>query len=413
MRKLYFLIALFLIVFQLEAQDIKVVGYYPYYRFDLVESIDFSKITHLNLAFLNPDLEGNLSIGGKDIDPIVTHARNNNSELKVFISIAGGGLTEEMSQAYDKFLKPENQPEFVESLVAYSIEHNLDGIDVDLEWSHVDENYSSFVLLLADSLAKRGMQISAALPGTHRYANLSNEAMQAFDFINLMAYDKTGPWNPSNPGQHSSREFAEQSIDYWRNQGLADEKSVLGVPFYGWDFTNISNITAFTFGTMVRASEHNAYTDQVGEKYYNGIPTIQYKTLLAMTEVSGIMIWEIGQDALNNISGFSLLSAIDHVVKTGTLPVTSIKDVAAQKRRNLVLDIFPNPVVDIASIAAGSDTEIADIRITNLNGSEISIQTSINSYGEAQLDLSNIPAGMYLLTCQIDRVSHVAKLVKQ
>ena len=89
----YFLSVLMLIYFSLElsAQSSKVIGYLPYYRFHLVDEIRFDRLTHLCLAFANPDMDGNLDIGGKDIDHIVeaAHAENN----IVFISLAGGALT--------------------------------------------------------------------------------------------------------------------------------------------------------------------------------------------------------------------------------------------------------------------------------------------------------------------------------
>ena len=45
------------------------------------------------------------------------------------------------------------------------------------------------------------------------------------DFFNIMAYD--------GPGQnHSSYEFAEEALNYWRQRGLPQSKTVLGVPFY-------------------------------------------------------------------------------------------------------------------------------------------------------------------------------------
>ena len=62
-----------------------------------------------------------------------------------------------------------------------------------------------------------------------------------------MAYDFTGPWNPTNSGQHSSYNNSVQSIEFWINSvGISGTKLTLGVPFYGYDFTDSSNITSFT-----------------------------------------------------------------------------------------------------------------------------------------------------------------------
>lgn len=409
MKKLNFLIYLFFGLGSIApAQQIKVIGYLPYYRFDLVEEIDFAKITHLNLAFLNPDLEGNLSIGGKDIDPIIAHAKADNNELEVFISLAGGGVTEEWAKAYDKFLLPENRSEFAHLLVEYVLDHDLDGIDVDLEWGHVNEHYSPFVLVLADSLESHGKQISAALPATHRYPDLSDEAMNAYDFINLMVYDKTGPWAPNNPGPHSPREFAAQSINYWRNQGLEDERMTLGVPFYGWDFTDLSSIKAFTFSAMVNVSEHNAYADQVGEKYYNGIPTIQYKTLFAIEEeIAGVMIWELGQDSFANNHEFSLLSAMDYVVQTGGVLITSVKnDLLA------AVNIYPNPFHDNLTISSLNNATEVNVRLFDLQGRVYYSQGYSVLENELSLDFSKLNEGIYVMKIDVDGNSLTRKIIK-
>ena len=50
----------------------------------------------------------------------------------------------------------------------YVRQNQLDGVDVDLEWKHVDKNYSAFVLALGRALHAEGKLITAALPGKKR-----------------------------------------------------------------------------------------------------------------------------------------------------------------------------------------------------------------------------------------------------
>jgi GH18 family chitinase len=49
-----------------------------------------------------------------------------------------------------------------------------------------------------------------------------------------------------------------------------------------------------------------------GMVFYNGIPTIQAKTQLALQRASGIMIWELSQDTMDETS---LLNAIFQTVQ--------------------------------------------------------------------------------------------------
>lgn len=284
-----------------------VVGYFPSYRFDLNNQINYCKITHLNLAFANPDSNGNLIM--PDITSVVNRAKSENPNIKICISIGGGALTTEQANNWSNLIdNPQNTPTIVTKIVEYVLANNLDGVDVDLEWQYVTSGYSNFVINLNTELDKHSKIITAALPGTTKYTNITNNALQVFDYIHIMAYDFKGPWKPTDSGQHSSYSHAEQSINFWKNSiGVSGKKLTLGVPFYGYDFTNSSNVSAFTFSSMVSLNTSYADIDNVGSKFYNGRPTIRSKVKLAGNKVNGIMIWELGQDSFTE---YSLLQAI-------------------------------------------------------------------------------------------------------
>ena len=179
---------------------------------------------------------------------------------------------------------------------------------MDLEWSHVTQGYSDFVIELKKELSIHGKGMTAAFPSETKFSQISDQALAVFDFINIMVYDYTGSWNPSQPGQHSSYNHAERGINYWKNiVGIAGEKLTLGVPFYGYNFLNSTTVESFTYGSMVASNTSNSERDQVGNKYYNGRPTIANKVKLAAQNLSGIMIWELGQDSFTE---YSLLQTI-------------------------------------------------------------------------------------------------------
>ena len=284
----------------------RVVGYLPSYRFDSNEKIDYCKLTHLNLAFANPGSNGKLIIN--DFSGVVVRARNENSNIKIYISIGGGYLTDEQASIWSNSIDiKDNRPIIINEIVNFVVDNSLDGVDVDLEWQYVTSGYSDFVIELKSALSTKGKSMTAALPGTTKFDNITEEALQTFDFINIMAYDFTGPWNPTASGQHSSYNNAVESINFWKNTGISQSKLTLGVPFYGYDFSNSSNVTSFTFGQMISTNNSYSEIDNVGMKYYNGRPTIKSKVILASEQVSGIMIWELGQDSF---SDYSLLKTI-------------------------------------------------------------------------------------------------------
>ncbi|MWB93213.1 glycoside hydrolase [Flavobacterium sp. GA093] len=285
----------------------RVVGYLATHNFDKMQSLQFCKLTHLNLAFANPDAQGNLVID-KNIDPLIKYVRTVNPSIKICISVAGGVISSEVAANWSNLIDtPENRPEFIKKIVQFVELHQLDGVDVDLEWDAVTSGYSGFVLELKESLKSKNLLITSALPNNTRFVNISTAALNAFDFINIMAYDSTGPWSPDKPGQHSSFEFAKEGIDFWgKLQGVAKDKLTLGVPFYGYNFTN-AEVTSATYAQMVAAGTQFADKDELGKIYYNGRPTIEQKVILASETSGGIMIWEIAQDTFDQ---YSLLDVI-------------------------------------------------------------------------------------------------------
>jgi GH18 family chitinase len=299
----------------------KVVGYLPYYRFSLVDKINFDKVTYVNLAFGNLNEYGNLVVGNGDpILPIVQQIKSTNA--KVLLSIAGGGDT---GNYWEKYLSSINRKESIAKMVNFVIANKLDGIDVDIEGALIKSlgvDYNLFVQELKVQLHAKGLAITAALTSTYLDAVITNKTLNSFDFINIMAYDATGPWRPNDPGQHSSFSLAENALEFWNIQkGISREKLVLGVPFYGRDF-DPSDFKALTYNFIINLNNEYAYSDEVGLLYYNGIPTIVEKTKLALQKANGVMIWELGQDAFNNLS---LLKAIDQTVNSGGCEVSEIK----------------------------------------------------------------------------------------
>ena len=85
---------------------------------------------------------------------------------------------------------------------------------------------------------------------------------------------------------------------------MSKEKAVLGVPFYGYRWSNGSKGTAVTYSEILSAyGAAAAQKDEVqmggATVYYSGKPSTQAKAKLAR-QYGGVMIWELGQDASGN-----------------------------------------------------------------------------------------------------------------
>ena len=291
----------------------RVVGYFPTWRFTLTDKVDFCKLTHVNIAFGNPMVDGTIQLSNpsaiSNLEQVISTAKLQNSNIQFYISLAGGVLSDQVANTWKSFLaSSQDRPKLIDKIIEFVLENKLDGVDVDLEWSHVTQGYSDFVIELKKELSIHGKGMTAAFPSETKFSQISDQALAVFDFINIMVYDYTGSWNPSQPGQHSSYNHAERGINYWKNiVGITGEKLTLGVPFYGYNFLNSTTVESFTYGSMVASNTSNSERDQVGNKYYNGRPTIASKVKLAAQNLSGIMIWELGQDSFTE---YSLLQTI-------------------------------------------------------------------------------------------------------
>jgi chitinase len=364
------------------AQDFKVIGYLAYWNFDDAPTkIEWERLTHVNLAFANPDADDNFSFDGGDPGPVVEAAHQ--AGVEVFASLAGGYLSPAWQSSWNYWMQPARLDSFVDKIVDYVQTKGFDGVDIDLEWQHVNDLYSPFILALKPALEAEGIPLTAALPGSYRYPQITAPALAAFDWVNLMVYDLTGPWAPNSPGQHSPLWWAEDCLTYWSGQGLPGERQTLGVPFYGYDFST-SPVDAKYFGEIVAANPANAQLDQVGQLYYNGIPTIVAKTQLAQAESSGIMIWELGQDAFESLAEFSLLRTIDETLHQ----VSGVGEMLAISPLP-----YPNPASNY--LLVGHLPKVENFaQVIDFQGKT---RWEGNLEAEGRIDLKGLPAGMYAL----------------
>jgi chitinase len=392
-------IALLILVFYssvMVSQDFKTIGYLPTYRFSTIDDIELDRLTHLNIAFANPDVNGNLTTSGVNIDPIVEQAHD--FDLEVFIALAGGAA--KLSD-WEDWIRPNNRSSFIHKIIDYTLLHNLQGIDVDLEWGNVNDDYSGFVIELRDSVDQHNLKLSVALPGTYRYPEVTDEALSSFDWINLMVYDLTGPWAPNSPGPHSPYSFALSSINYWVGQGIEKNIITLGVPFYGYDFTNPDNVIALRYATIIGVDSDYAQLDQVGQIYYNGLPTIEKKTMLAIDELSGIMIWEIGQDSFDE---YSLLQKIDETIEDYVS--TSTHEINPSDFATL----YPNPVNDLTHIKLNEAQDIKIVLFSNCK--KVLKEHRYSNQKLLSIDLSEFSGGIYFLYVEGQSFTKTFKIVK-
>lgn len=293
-------------------KDFKVVGY-MFASGDLLAAsakIDFSKITHLNIAFINPDASGSFApVNG--LQELVKKAHDH--QVKVLSALGGGNPPQHLKD----LIKPAKKKILIDALVQLVKTYNLDGLDVDLEGDFVNGDYEGFMLDLSAALKKESKLMTAAV-ATWNSAAYSDKAIALLDLVNIMSYDHTGPWRKDQPGPHATYEQAEADFGHWNTvRSIPSEKLILGLPFYAYGFgPDIQE--SINYGDLASLYPGSEKTDSwelpgKGTYYYNGLPTIKKKVAYALQKkAGGVMIWQLMGDATGELS---LLKAINDGMK--------------------------------------------------------------------------------------------------
>jgi|688.fasta_scaffold69644_1 chitinase len=299
----------------------EVVGYYPgwqwYDRNKLVKpsSIDYSKYTFLQYAFMNMDADGHLVItdpwgdknlllgdinwntspagydSANDLGNPDYHIPNTNlayyahqNNVKLLMSIGGWTLSTHFPGIASD---PVKRATFSADCVEICELYELDGIDIDWEYPTDNNQGANFTLLLEDIRSAldgaeielgRELYLSAAVSAGNNMEYIEwNEVSQILDMINLMSYDYYGTWDPML--NHNAPLFdPEQGIDNFSCDGsvqrLLTEFNVdpakinMGIPFYGRSQLSADTPELFGAGNGTADNSHFGI-DEGTPLYYN------------------------------------------------------------------------------------------------------------------------------------------------
>ncbi len=273
---------------------------------DYSKQVNFTKMTHLNLAFgIPPNCDGvcsassnmEFSIPGQsdaDIAAIVTAAHA--AGVKVILSVGGGGGDQKIIQFYNAGLSSQ----LVNSLDKFVAAHGFDGIDLDIEDpSNMGAPFGTFVNALVAKFHPEGKVVTAAV-AKYLQSSMPDASLHQFDFINVMTY--------------SSYEQALSSLRYYSiDEKIARDKIVLGVPFFG---STADDSKEESYQAILAAYPNAWKVDLAGGGLlddgqafrYVGEATMARETLLG-EQYGGVMLWAILGDAA---APHSLLTVIQN-----------------------------------------------------------------------------------------------------
>lgn len=297
----------------------KVVAYYPSWKGEQFDKLQYDVLTHIVYAFAIPNPDGTL----KPLDNpelarrLIQDAHHN--QASVLLAVGGWSYNDVPLEA--AFMEATSNEEklrrFGDQILEMCDAYGFDGIDMDWEHPRIDgdssNRYEALMLYLAERLHADGKLLtSAVISGATADGNIyydaaahTDKVLHAVDWIHVMAYDG------GDGERHSSYEFAVNCGSYWKDsRHLPASKIVLGVPFYARP--------SWAAYSDILSADPNAWNSDISnyngiEAHYNGIPTIRKKTRHAMDNLGGIMIWEITQDTADKEK--SLLHAIGKAIK--------------------------------------------------------------------------------------------------
>lgn len=279
MKYVFYLLMLVFSITSFAQGCFEVVGYYPnwqwYDRDKLVnpQSIDYSKYTIINYAFLNPQPDGSITLFDSWADEnlllgqidwasggyvpntsLIENAHAHN--VKVLPSIGGWTLSDNFPGIAADATK---RATFAQACVDLIQTYQFDGIDLDWEYpGFVDhggtpQDIQNFTLLLQDvrtaidaygvSVGKTMLLTAAVGAGADKMDDVDWNAVEPLlDIINVMSYDFFGTWDAETnhnaplfaPSQGDPSFNVATTIDRLLNQyGVSPNKITAGVPFYG------------------------------------------------------------------------------------------------------------------------------------------------------------------------------------
>ena len=169
---------------------------------------------------------------------------------------------------------PANEDALVESIHTLIVEDDrVDGIDIDWEYPTGVSEWKAYgdMLVAVDEdfdASGKNKYISLALSADN--VRLTQEQVDAIDFVQMMAYDRFDIVD----GNHSSfRSGAYSSMRYFVNLGFEPSQLVLGTPLYGRPNTWDTIWTNYGYGSEVWSTQDKApytYWDNVQWLYFDG-----------------------------------------------------------------------------------------------------------------------------------------------
>jgi GH18 family chitinase len=269
------------------------VAYLPNYRGsyrDWASSIDFNKMTHLNLAFASSTSSNDWNMGATDDEVKALVDAAHAAGTQVLASLGGGGGDQTVIA---RFKDSGNIPDLVGKLDSFVAAHQFDGVDVDIEdANNLGTNYSLFVNAVVAKLRPEGKLVTAAV-AQYLQDSMSDDTLHQFDFVNVMTYS-------------TYADGVSQLTYYAETKAVPKTKLTLGAAFFGTD----ANGTEYSYSDILKA-DANAWNMDQATVQGNAVRYTGMATMKQIAEYAkgfgGIMFWELSEDTTDSHSLYKVI----------------------------------------------------------------------------------------------------------
>jgi chitinase len=324
------------------------------------QNIQADKLTAVNYAFAKIGDDLKIALGDPYIDLTnftqLSALKKTYPSLKTLISIGGWNDSGKFS---DAALTDASQTAFADSVVAFVKQYGFNGADIDWEYPvggglstniKRSADKTNFTLLLQKLREKLDAQGSidgqkylltiAGGAGSFYVTNTELSKIAGYvDYATIMTYDMHGTWDgytdlnaPLYAPSEASPQYkwsVDQSVKAWTGAGFPASKIVLGMPFYGYIYTNVTGggnglYKTFSGGGSVSYDKvlstylsNSAYIRYVHSGalvpwLFNGSTFISYDdeasigkkaSYIVTNNLAGASVWELSQNKGGQLLG--------------------------------------------------------------------------------------------------------------
>jgi spore germination protein YaaH len=407
----------------------KVLGWHPYWAGATAYlSYDYSALSHI--AYFSYEVDtatgGYTTINSWNSTPIIDYAHQRGTKVLLTVTNFGTSRNNELLTDTDK------QKFLINTIITLLKSRNGDGVNFDLESVSVSRRNDLVSFIgMAVSLIKAELpdaEISLATPAVDWSGAWDLKKLSELcDYLIVMGYNYywggSSTAGPVAPLDGESYNVTKTVITYL-NAGVAPEKLLLGVPWYGYDWPVVSQTrksattgtgTAKTFIAAQEIANTNIKTFDPSTK----VPWVSYSASSTIRQLwfddnvslglkynfadsknlAGIGIWALSYEG----SDQEVWSTINNAFSV------ELQD------DNRIVKIYPNPVNSIAEIQffTAERTDVS-LKIFDMLGKEIIVLFNGKQEPGLHTEMFNsvpLAGGIYLCVLTTGKKSSTSKII--